>query len=126
KDFLGLRMDTVPADFVEKLAAYAEHFGRVTPGAIGVAVAALAIIILWPRVSHRIPAPFVALIVTTVAVRMWHLPVATVGSPFGEISGSIPHPHIPHLTLAQATALVGPELNIALLGAIESLLSAVV
>ena len=126
KDFLGLRMDAVPADFVEKLAAYVAHFGRVTPTAIGVAVAALAIIILWPRVSHRIPAPFVALIVTTIVVRMLHLPVETVGSRFGEISSSIPRPHLPHLTLPQATALVGPAFTIALLGAIESLLSAVV
>lgn len=126
KDFLGLRMGEVPADFVEKWAAYATHFGSITPAAIGVAVLALAIIVLWPRVSHRIPSPFVALIVTTIVVRIYHLPVETIGSRFGDIAASLPHPQLPHVTLAQVTALVGPAFTIALLAAIESLLSAVV
>jgi SulP family sulfate permease len=126
KDFLGLQMGAVPADFVEKLAAYATHAGRVTPAAAGIALLALAIIILWPRVTLRIPAPFVALIVTTAIVRIFHVPVETVGSRFGEIAASIPRPQLPHISLAQMTALVGPAFTIAMLGAIESLLSAVV
>ena len=126
KDFLGLRMGAVPADFVEKLASYAMHFESVTPAAIGLATFALSIIILWPRVSHRVPAPFVALIVTTIVAHQFHLPVETVGSRFGEIAASVPRPQIPHITLADATALVGPAFTIALLCAIESLLSAVV
>src|SRR2546423_348112 len=69
KDFLGIRMGAVAADFVEKVAAYAENIGHVTPAAVGVALLALAILIIWPRISHRIPGPFVALIVTTVVVR---------------------------------------------------------
>lgn len=126
KDFLGLQMGAVPADFIEKLAAYAMHLDRVTPAAIAIAFLALGIIIWWPRVSLRLPAPFVALIVTTVIARVFDLPVETVGSRFGEIAGSFPRPHFPDVTLAQMTALVGPAFTIAMLGAIESLLSAVV
>jgi SulP family sulfate permease len=126
KDFLGLRMGDVPADFVEKLAAYGAHIGGVTPAAVGVAAMALAIILLWPKVSHRIPAPFVALIVTTAIVRIFEIPVETIGSRFGEIAAAVPTPSFPRVTLAQATALVGPAFTIALLAAIESLLSAVV
>ena len=126
KDFLGLRMGDVPADFAEKMVAYAEHIGDVSPPAIGIAALALAIIIWWPRVSHRIPSPFVALVVTTALVKMLGVPVETIGSRFGEISASIPVPSLPNVTLAQATALIGPAFTIALLAGIESLLSAVV
>lgn len=126
KDFVGLRMGDVPADFVEKLAAYASHLDSVTPAAIGVGFLALSIILLWPRVSRRIPAPFVALIVATAVVRVFHLPVETVGSRFGAIAASIPTPSLPNVTLAQMTELIAPAFTIALLAAIESLLSAVV
>ena len=126
KDFLGLRMGTVPADFVEKLGAYAAYMQTVTPAAVGIAGLALAIIVLWPRVSLRVPAPFVALIVTTVLVHALHIPVETVGSRFGAIAASVPRPSLPHVTLDQMRLLVGPAFTIAMLGAIESLLSAVV
>jgi SulP family sulfate permease len=126
KDFLGLKMGAVPADFVEKLGAYSAYFGTVTPAAAGIAVLTLAIIVLWPRVSMRIPAPFVALVVTTVVVHLFAIPVETVGSRFGRIAASIPHPALPHATLDQMRLLVGPAFTIAMLGAIESLLSAVV
>ena len=126
KDFLGLRMGAVPAPFLEKWGAYAGAIGTVTPTAVGVALVALAIIMLWPRVSRRIPGPFVALIVTTLAVYALHLPVETIGSRFGDIAASVPHPHVPHLSLEQVTGLVGPAFTIALLAAVESLLSAVV
>ncbi len=99
---------------------------QVTPTAIGVAAFALAIIILWPRVSHRVPAPFVALIVTTTLVAVLKLDVETVGSRFGVIPSSIPTPHLPAVSLATMTLLIGPAFTIAMLGAIESLLSAVV
>jgi SulP family sulfate permease len=126
KDFLGLRMGDVPAEFVEKWRAYAEHLGTVNPAAVGLALVALAIIVLWPRVSHRVPGPFVALVVTTAATHLLDLPVETIGSRFGAISAALPHPQLPSLTFAQVTALVGPAFTIAALAAIESLLSAVV
>ncbi len=126
KDFFGLHMGTVPANFLAKWQAYADAAGSITPAAFAIAALALAIILVWPRISTRIPGPFVALIVTTVAVSLLHLPVETIGSRFGAISASIPHPTVPHLTIEQATALVGPAFTIALLAAVESLLSAVV
>lgn len=126
KDFFGLRMGEVPADFFEKLGAYSAHLDEVSVAAVGVAVLSLAIIIFWPRVSRRIPAPFVALIVATVVVQVFSLPVETVGSRFGTIAAKFPVPSLPSFSLEQVGSLVGPAFTIALLAAIESLLSAVV
>src|SRR5262249_13463072 len=91
-----------------------------------VAVATLAIIIAWPRVSTRIPGPFVALIVTTLLTQLLHLPVETIGARFGAIHAGVPRPAIPHLSIAIVGALAGPAFTVALLAGIESLLSAVV
>jgi SulP family sulfate permease len=126
KDFLGLRMGEVPAEFIPKWRAFASHLDSVNINALAVALVALLIMALWPRVSRRIPGPFVALILTTLAVRWFNIPIETIGTRFGEISASLPHPVIPHVSVAQITALVGPAFTIALLAAVESLLSAVV
>jgi sulfate permease, SulP family len=126
KDFFGLQMGAVPADFVEKVAAYVEHGTAITPAALAVALVALAIIVLWPRLNRRIPSPFVALVVTTVGVQLLQLPVETIGSRFGELPASLPRPVVPALSFADLQRLVAPAFTIALLGAIESLLSAVV
>ena len=126
KDLFGLQMGAVPAEFLTKWVAFAEHATAFTPAAIGVGATALAIIVLWPRITQRIPGPFVALIVTTVAVHTLGLPVETIGTRFGELNAAVPHPQLPHLSIAQVTALVGPAFTIAMLAAIESLLSAVV
>src|SRR5436190_313190 len=93
---------------------------------IALGAAAMLIIQLWPAVSHRIPGPFIALIGTTAAARMLRLPVETIGSRFGAISAHLPHPVVPHLSFTDVTTLVQPAIAIALLGAVESLLSAVV
>ena len=126
RDFFGLRMGAVPAAFVPKWTAFAAHAGTTTPYALAIAVLALAILVVWPRVSERVPGPFVALVVTTAVARIFELPIDTIGSRFGEISASVPHPVMPHLSFEQVTGLVGPAFTIALLAAIESLLSAVV
>jgi SulP family sulfate permease len=126
KDLFGLRMGTVPAAFVEKWTAFGTNAGRFNVQAIAVSVASLLILTLWPKISHRIPSPFVALIATTAAVRLFHLPVETIGSRFGAINASFPHPQLPHLSLALITGLVAPAFTIALLASVESLLSAVV
>ena len=126
KDLLGLRMGAVPAAFFARWAAYARHLSTAAPPAMGVAALALAIVLLWPRVSAKVPAPFVALVATTGVARLLRLPVETIGSRFGGIPSSLPHPVLPHLSLETAQALVGPAFTIALLAAVESLLSAVV
>jgi len=126
KDLFGLQMGAVPPDFIGKWLAYARTATGFTPDAAVISFIALAIIVAWPKVNRRIPGPFVALIVTTLLVKAMHLPVETIATRFGSISAAVPHPQLPHLTLVQITALVGPAFTIALLAAIESLLSAVV
>ncbi|HEY0994661.1 MAG TPA: sulfate permease, partial [Gemmatimonadaceae bacterium] len=126
KDLLGLRMGAVPAEFVEKWEAFFSHMGDVNPYAIGVAAITLLILVGWPKVSRRLPAPFVALVATTVLVQLAGWPVETIGSRFGAIDASLPAPQFPHVTLATVRALVSPAITIALLAAVESLLSAVV
>ena len=126
RDLLGLEMQSVPSQFLPKWDAYARAFDTVNPWALVVAVATLAIIIVWPRISTRVPGPFVALIVTTVMAQLLHLPVETIGARFGAIHAGLPMPAIPHLSLSVLQSLAGPAFTIALLAAIESLLSAVV
>ena len=126
RDFFGLRMETVPADFLAKWRAFFQHASTVNVWALGVALVSLAIIIWWPRVSRRMPGPFVALIVVTVAVNLFSIPVETIGSRFGTLHAGLPAPSLPHFTGGDIKMLVGPAFTIALLGAVESLLSAVV
>jgi SulP family sulfate permease len=98
----------------------------VNIAAAGIGAFAVAIIVGWPRANRRIPGPFVALVVTTSLVQLAGIDVETIGSRFGELRATIPMPAMPNLTFTEVTALVTPAFSIALLGAVESLLSAVV
>jgi len=84
------------------------------------------ILIVWPRISTMVPGPFVAMIVATAVVKIFHIPVETIGSRFGAVPTSFPMPHLPSVPLEHFKDLISPSLTIALLAAIESLLSAVV
>ena len=126
RDLLGLRMNEVPGEFLAKWSAFAAHFDSVNPWAVLVAALTFAVLLLWPRLERRVPAPFVALIGTTAIVRMLHLPVETIGGRFGTVATGIPMPALPHVTPQMLVALAGPAFTIALLAGIESLLSAVV
>lgn len=126
KDFLGLKMGDVPADFVEKWQTYFLHIGSVNWYALLIASVTVLIIILWPKVTQKIPGSLIAILVTTAAVQLLKIPVETIGSRFGIISSSIPGPEIPHIDFATFKNLVAPAFTIAMLCAIESLLSAVV
>ena len=126
RDLLGLEMTAVPAPFLAKWDAYVHAFDSLNPWALFVATATFVIILVWPKIGRRIPGPFVALIATTALVRVLHLPVETIGTRFGAISAGLPRPVLPHVTLPMLTTLAAPAFTIALLGAIESLLSAVV
>jgi len=119
-------MGAVPAEFIDKIASYTAHFSTINVAAIGLAAATILIISLWPYVSHRVPGPLVALLVTTTAAHYLGLDVETIGSRFGTLSASLPRIALPDISITQAAQLVGPAFTIALLGGIESLLSAVV
>ena len=126
RDFFGLQMASVPSEFAEKLAAFAEHAGTVQLEALAIGVLSLAILILWPYVNRRIPGPLVAIVVATIATHLFNLPIETIGTRFGVLDAALPRPTMPDLSFSEATRLVSPAFAIALLGAIESLLSAVV
>ena len=126
RDFAGLRMEKVPAEFVEKWIAYKEFASTLNPYAIGLGVISILIILLMPRITHRIPGPLVAIVLMTLVVRFLHLPVETIGDRFGSMSNSLPSPHLPQVSLHLIREMFSPALTIALLGSLESLLAAVV
>ena len=126
KDFLGLQIAEVPAEFFGKWLTFLTHLGSANPYTAAIGFGTLLILVFWPRLSHRIPAPLVALLAGTLAAALLELPVETIGSRFGEIDSSLPRPVFPRVTEGMLVSLAGPALTIALLAAIESLLSAVV
>ena len=126
KDLLGLQMGEVPAHFLAKWAAFAAHFGSASLPALCVSLGSLAILVVWPRLATKVPAPIVAILAATAAVAVLRLPVETIGSRFGEIRASIPAPRFPDVTIDRVRELFSPAVTVALLAAIESLLSAVV
>ncbi len=126
RDLLGLKMPAPPADFIEKIRAYAEHIHTVNGHAVGLAALAFAIILVWPRITRRIPGSLIAILVLTPLVAWVHWPVETIGSRFGSVPNTLPVPSLPPIDWSQLPKLFQPALAIALLGGIESLLSAVV
>src|SRR5437773_1456687 len=95
KDFLGLQMGAVPADFMDKWVAYSEHLRTINIATASVAAGTMLVLLLWPRVSRLVPAPFVAMILATAVVQLFHLPVATIGTRFGAVPSHLPPPHWP-------------------------------
>lgn len=127
KDFFGLKLDKVPSEFVEKMKVLGEHAGTFQWPTLALAAASLGIILLWPKTwQRRVPGSIVALVLGTVAVTLFQLDVATIGSKFGGIPQTLPSPHIPTLSWENIQHLFQPATTIALLAAIESLLCAVV
>lgn len=126
KDFLGLQMPAVPADFIQKWAVYFHHLNSVNFYALGVSLGSLLLIIGWKKISQKIPGPLIALLVSTAVVHFFHLPVETIGSRFGQIPHMLPAPTFPHTNFDTIRLLIPSALTIALLAGIESLLSAVV
>ena len=126
KDFFGLPMGDLPADFIERVAAYRAYLGAVNPAALAVSLGSLVIILFWKRVSQRIPGPLVALVASAAAVQWLHLPVETIGSRFGAIPHVLPMPALPAFNLSLLRVLMPSAVTIALLAGIEGLLSAVV
>jgi sulfate permease, SulP family len=127
KDFLGLQVDKVPSEFIEKMRVLLEHVGTISWATVAVAAASLAIILFWPKAwQRRVPGSIVALVLGTVVVVVFQIPIETIGSKFGGIPQGLPRPHLPALSWEIIQHLIQPATTIALLAAIESLLCAVV
>jgi SulP family sulfate permease len=127
KDFFGLSPAPSGLHFHEKLIVLVRALPTINVATTGLALFALAILIAGPRYFKRIPAPLVAMIVITLCQALFHFEgVATIGSAFGGIPRTLPSFALPSLQFSQVISLVGPAFTIALLGSIESLLSAVV
>lgn len=125
-DFLGLKIEKVPADFVEKWIEYVRHMAAIDPYTIAVGVASLLIIILWPKITHRVPGPLIAILLVTFFVQYFHIPVDTIASRFGGVPNTLPSPHFPAVTWQMVQQMFSPALTIAILAGLESLLAAVV
>lgn len=126
KDFLGLSIKSVPSEFIGKIGAYIKNISTIDVTTILIGVLSLAILILFPLITDKIPSSLVAIIVTTLVVKFAGLNVNTIGSVYGELSSSLPLPHIPSVTFEMLQSLISPAFTIALLAGIESLLSCVV
>jgi len=126
KDFFGLRMQEFPVAFLGKLQAVAEYAPTWNSATTGVAVGSLTVLILVRRFAPRIPWGIVAVVVGSVVVAVFQLPVETIGTRFGGIPSTFPAPHLPAFSFAMARDLIPEATTIAILAAIESLLSAVV
>jgi sulfate permease, SulP family len=125
-DFLGFNLTSPPSGFIERLLAYREHFSELNLYSLGVGLLSLVVMGLWPRVTHRVPGMLIAILIATVAVNVFNLPVATIGSRFGSVPNHLPLPHLPAISLALVKQMFSPAVTIALLAALESLLAAVV
>jgi SulP family sulfate permease len=126
QDFFGLTLGETPGTFLERVVAYARHFSTMNVPTLSIGLVTLFILVFWSRVTRKVPGSVVAIIVTTTLVALLNLPVETIGSRFGGIPTGLPRPVMPHLDLTRIRELVPAAFTIAMLAAIESLLSAVV
>jgi len=126
KDFFGLQIDNLPADFIEKCVVYGKNFDTIDLNAVAVGAGSMLIILFWSRITNKLPGSLVAILLSTAAVHLFSIPVETIGSRFGSVASSLPAPTVPDVSWGTITKLISPAFTIALLGAIESLLSAVV
>lgn len=126
RDFFGLQMKAVPAEFVAKWVAYKQAAPTFNWQTTMIGVISLAIVFLWPRFSHRVPGSLVAIFALTIVAQAFHLPVETIGSRFGTVPNHLPVPHLPHVTWELIQQMFQPGVTVALLAALESLLAAVV
>jgi sulfate permease, SulP family len=126
RDFLGLHTAQLPADFFAQIVVLWNALSTINWPTVALSMVCLLMILLWPKQWRKVPAPVVVLAFGTVAVALFNLPVETIGSRFGGIPQGLPRFAFPELTVETIRHLIGPAIAIALLGAIESLLSATV
>ncbi len=125
-DFFGLNIEKIPGDFIGKWRIYFSHTGNLNWYAFAIAAGTVLVAKYFYKISNKIPGSLVAIVLSALLVWLLDIPVETIESKFGAIPNSIPMPHFPNIRLETIQALIQPAFAIALLGAIESLLSAVV
>lgn len=125
KDALGLPIDNLPADFIEKWRVYFANISSINIVALGITIATILISIYSKKITNKIPGSFIAIILLTTVIQIFNIPVATIETFFGDIPNKFTIT-IPQINLANIQYYFAPALTIALLGGIESLLSAVV
>lgn len=126
KDFFGFPIDNLPADFIEKWILYFSYVTNINWVSFIIALSTAIIALQFNRITTKIPGSVVAIVMSTLIVYYFQLPVDTIESKFGEIPNTFPVPQIPIVSFATIKSLIQPAFAIALLGSIESLLSAVV
>jgi sulfate permease, SulP family len=126
RDFFGLRMDHVPGDFFHRMEAVARNFQTMNWAATALGLASLAVMVICARFFKRIPGAIVVCFGATAAVTYLHIPVETIGSRFNGIPSGLPHVVVPQFQPGLLLHLLSPAVTVAMLGAIESLFSAVV
>jgi SulP family sulfate permease len=126
KDFLGLDLAHSPSEFFERVGALSKSLDTFNPWAVALGVVALAVIVLLPRWLAKVPGSIVALAAGTAAVALFQLPVATIGTAFGGIPSGLPPVSVPAFREDLILPLLQPAFTVAVLAALESLLSAVV
>jgi SulP family sulfate permease len=125
-DFFGLHITNVPADFIGKWEVYFNNFHKINWYAISIAIATIFITLYFQKIVKKIPGSIIAIVLSTIVVVVFDIPVDTIESNFGNISNKLGLPHIPNVNFDTIQALIQPAFAIAILGSIESLLSAVV
>ena len=126
KDLLGLDITTLPAEFFARWQSYLTHLGTLNPAATGLALGTLALLIILRRYRPNWPGFLIAMSLAALATVLFKLPVETIVSHFGPIPRELPLPHVPTFDLTRVHELLPSAFTIAFLGAVESLLSAVV
>lgn len=126
RDLFGLQITKVPAEFVPQWATYFRALPTVNLAATAVGFGTIACILVLRRMLPRVPAMLVAMVIAGVATKLLALPIETIGTRFGDLPRTLPSPHLPHVTMTQIRELASPAITVALLAAIESLLSATV
>jgi SulP family sulfate permease len=126
RDFFGLRIAEMPDDFIGRMRVVASHFDTISWPATALGIATVATVLLTPRVFRRVPGTIVAMLGVSVAAAVMALPVETIGTRFGGVPSGLPQIHFPPVQWAALPDLIVPAMTVAMLGAIESLLSATV
>jgi sulfate permease, SulP family len=126
KDFLGLPIATLPADFISKWQSYYANYNAINLYALGIGIVSLLIMLILRKVAPRIPGAIVVVILGSLLVGFFNIPVETIGSRFGDIPSSLPKPQLPSFDFPMFQDVIPEAITVALLAGIESLLTCVI